>query len=224
MQSSRGGSYDFRELTRGIRIDCCAAMQTIRSLVAALAIATAAPAIADDDPPTTPPAAQEYPPPQGYPAPLSQLTQPSYVPQSVAMSGPEEIDEVEDRAPPPGYTVVHRKRKGLLIGGGVTLGVSYGISAIVAAVGEDINDSGRNEVASMWIPVAGPFLQIGHTDSATARVFLVGLGGAQVAGAVMLYYGLTTKRRVFVRNDLLGLAVVPIADRNTSGLALSGRF
>lgn len=187
-------------------------------LVAVLSVAFAAPAFADNEPPG-------MPPPQLYPAPLSQQTQTTYVPQSVAMSGPEEIDDVEDdRAPPPGYTPVQRKRKGLLIGGGVTLGVSYGISALTAAVGEDTSDGGKNSLAAMWIPVAGPFIQMAREDSATARVFLVGLGGAQVAGAVMLYYGLTTTRRVFVRNDLVGLSVVPFADRSGSGLALSGRF
>lgn len=192
------------------------------AIVAALLAAVATPAIADNDrPPEMPPP----PPPQMYPAPLSQQTQPTYVPQSVAMSGPEEIDDVDDeRAPPPGYTAVHRKRKGLLIGGGVTLGATYGVSALVAAVGSDTSDGGKNEVAAMWIPVAGPFVQMSRTDSATARVFLAGLGGAQVAGAIMLYYGLTSTRRVFVRNDLVGVTVVPFADRNSSGLALAGRF
>ena len=36
----------------------------------------------------------------------------------------------------------------------------------------------------MWIPVAGPFLTMGNTDSADARVFLGAMGVAQVAGAI----------------------------------------
>jgi hypothetical protein len=41
----------------------------------------------------------------------------------------------------------------------------------------------------------------------------------------MLYYGLTTKKRVFVRNDLVGsMMVSPMAGNGTSGLVLSGRF
>lgn len=161
-----------------------------------------------------------------YVAPLSQETQPSYVPQSVALSGPEEIDDFDEtRPPPPGYTPVLRKRKGLLVGGGVTLGVSYSICALTAAIGQDTSSNGGNEVAAMWIPVAGPFLQITETESATAKVFLVGLGGAQVAGAVMLYYGLTTQKRVFVRNDLVGtMTITPMAGNGVSGMVLSGRF
>lgn len=186
-------------------------------------------AFADDDEDDLPPPPPVMPagPPPVYQAPLAQTTQGTYVPQSVALSGPEEItDNTEGRAAPAGYTAVQRSRKGLLIGGGVTLGVSYGISAMTAAIGSDFAGSdGRNEVAALWIPVAGPFIQIADTDSATARVFLVGLGAAQVAGAVMLYYGLTTKKTVFVRNDLVGsLGVSPMAGEGNTGMVLSGRF
>jgi hypothetical protein len=180
---------------------------------------------ADDDDAPPPP-----PPPQSplpiYTAPLSQQTQTTYVPQSVALSGPDEITDVEEgRATPLGYTAVQRTRKGLLIGGGVTLGVSYGISALTASIGEDTKGSGQNEVAAMWIPLAGPFIEIGQTDSATARLFLAGLGAAQVAGAVMLYYGLTTTKRVFVRNDLVGnMTITPTAGNGSSGFALTGSF
>ena len=177
-------------------------------------------------PPGYPPPQPGYPPPPGYVAPLSQQTQPSYVPQSVALSGPERIVDLDDsRPPPPGYTPVLVTRKGPLIGGAVTFGVSYGISVLVAAAGEDTKGDGENEVAALWIPVAGPFLQIFDTESATAKVFLVGLGGAQLAGAMMLYTGLTTKRRIFVRNDLIGGATIaPMVGNGASGMMLTGRF
>jgi hypothetical protein len=176
--------------------------------------------------------ADDAPPPvrQGplpvYPAPLAQETQSTYVPQSVAMSGPEEISEWDSSRPVPlGYTPVERARKHLIVGGAVTLGVSYGLSAFVAAIGEDANHSGNNEVAALWIPVAGPWIQAGQTDSATGKFFLVGMGGAQVAGAIMLYYGVTSTQRVLVRNDLVGsLTVSPMAARGASGMVLSGRF
>lgn len=174
---------------------------------------------------------EELPPPQPavqpvYTAPLSQTTQTTYVPQSVAMSGPEEITDFDFERPVPlGYTMVKRPRKGMLIGGGVSFGVSYGISVLSAAIGEDISDNGQNEAAAMWIPVAGPFLQMTQTDSATLRVFLFGLGAAQTTGAILLYYGLTTKKRVLVRNDIVGsLMVTPTAGDGTAGMLLSGRF
>jgi len=174
---------------------------------------------------------EELPPPQPavqpvYTAPLSQTTQTTYVPQSVAMSGPEEITDFDYERPVPlGYTMVKRPRKGMLIGGSVSFGVSYGISVLSAAIGEDISDNGQNEAAAMWIPVAGPFLQMAQTDSATLRVFLFGLGAAQTTGAILLYYGLTTKKRVLVRNDIVGsLMVTPTAGDGTAGMLLSGRF
>jgi hypothetical protein len=186
-------------------------------------LATTARADDDDAPPPPPPPQSPLP---VYTAPLSQQTQTTYVPQSVALSGPEEITDVDEgRATPLGYTEVHRTRKGLLIGGGVTFGVSYGISLLSAAIGEDTKGGGKNDAAAMAIPVAGPFLEMGQTDSATLRLFLAGLGAAQVAGAVMLYYGLTTTKKVFVRNDLVGsMTITPMAGNGTSGMALVGHF
>ncbi len=164
-----------------------------------------------------------------YTAPLSQQTQTTYVPQSVALSGPDEIDDVEDgRRAPVGYTEVHRKRKGMLLGGAITLAASYSLSALIAATGQDDSsyNGGTNSEAAMWIPVAGPFIQIGQSNSATENVFLVGLGAAQVAGAVMLYLGATSTKRVFVRNDLVSnVAVTPMAGPNgATGLSLSGKW
>ena len=51
------------------------------------------------------------------------------------------------------------------------------------------------------------------------------MGATQVAGAIMLYYGMTTTQRVLVRNDLVGsLSVSPMVARGASGMVLSGRF
>jgi hypothetical protein len=180
-----------------------------------------------DDPEDPPPAANPYGPGQPvFVAPLSQQTQTTYVPQSVALSGPKEIAASDDTRPAPaGYTAVMRPRRHLIVGGAVTLGVSYSISAMVAAIGDDTSDGGRNEVGAMWIPVAGPFIQLADTNSSTARVFLAGLGGAQLAGAIMLYYGLTTQQRIFVRNDLVGsMTILPTSGNGVSGMALAGRF
>jgi hypothetical protein len=201
-----------------------AGMVSPRLLVIALPLVALlhAPVRADDDPPMP----QRQPLPV-YPAPLSQTTQSTYVPQSVAMSGPEVITDFDFSRPVPlGYTPVERPRKHLLVGGGVTFGVVYGLSAFVAAIGEDAARGERtNEVASLWIPVAGPFLQMGKTDSATGRLFFASVGVTQLAGAAMLYYGLTTRQRVLVRNDLVGsLTVAPLAGNGASGMALTGRF
>jgi hypothetical protein len=207
-------------------------MATIKHLlfsvlpVAALMFApTSARADDDDDMEEAPPPPQPAAVPV-YTAPLSQTTQTTYVPQSVAMSGPEEISDFDFERPVPlGYTVVKRTRKGLLIGGAAAFGASYGISILTAAIGEDVSSDGHNEVAALWIPVAGPFLQMANTDSATLRLFLAGLGAAQTTGAILLYYGLTTKKRVLVRNDIVGsMTFTPMAGDGTAGMLLSGQF
>lgn len=202
-----------------------AGMVSPRLLVIALPLVALlhTPARADDDPPIP----QRQPLPV-YPAPLSQTTQSTYVPQSVAMSGPEEITDFDFSRPVPlGYTPILRTRKHLIVGGAVTFGVVYGLSALVAAAGDDSTrgTDRTNDAAPLWIPVAGPFLEMGHTDLATGKLFFAGVGVAQLAGALMLYYGLTTKEHVLVRNDLVGgLTVTPIASHGASGMALTGRF
>ena len=107
-----------------------------------LAVSTTAYADDDDDQP--PPPMMPGPAPI-YEAPLAQTTQGTYVPQSVALSGPEEItDYTEGRRAPAGYTPVKRTRKGLLIGGGATLGASYGLSVLIAAAGDDFSSGNES--------------------------------------------------------------------------------
>ncbi len=153
---------------------------------------------------------------------MAQQTQPSYVPQSVALSGPKEIRDYSEGDPvPPGYTPVERTRKGLVIGGAVTFGVLYLISALVAAAGEDTKGSGDNEAAALWVPAVGPFIQMFNTDSAVANVFLAIDGIAQSAGVAMFVIGLTSPRTVLVRNDLVGKAKSPgLAASASSGPTL----
>lgn len=140
-------------------------------------------------------------------------------------SGPDEITEFDDSAPVPyGYTKVTRTRKGLIIGGSVTFGVSYGLSTFVAAIGEDLRANGETstDVSALFIPIAGPFVQTARAESATAKLYLLHLGVAQVAGAIMLYYGLTSSKTVLVRNDQLSIA--PMVGNGTSGMMVTGRF
>jgi hypothetical protein len=179
-----------------------------------------------DDPQDAPPPPRRYhaPPPQPvYLAPLSQRTQTTYVPQSVALSGPAQLAALDDsRRPPAGYTPVLRKRTGLMIGGGVALGAAYLYSTLLAAGYED---SGRNQSGAAWVPLVGPLAQISQTGSAFDKVCLLGLGGAQVVGAILLYTGLTTEKRVFVRNDLVDrVSVAPMLGQGSSGMAVSGSF
>jgi hypothetical protein len=180
--------------------------------------------------PQPPPQPGTYPAPGPYYGPPPGGYYPGYGPPPQD-SRPEEIDAEEGTRAPAGYTAVQRKRKGLIIGGAVTFGVSWTISMMAAAVGDDEarTDGGDNELAALWIPVAGPFIQMANSDSSTARFFLFGLGGSQVAGAIMLYLGVTSKTTVYVRNDLVGsLHFAPMTptenNHYATGMVVGGRF
>ncbi len=165
--------------------------------------------------------------PQGYPPP-----QPSsgvYVQAQVRYAPPmeeppEEMNYVEGQPIPYGYTRVEKARKGLVIAGAVTFGVVYGFSAAFGAIGEDLRNANetRTNTSSMWIPIAGPFLQMKDTSTSTGKLFFFNVGLAQTAGALMLVYGLTSPRTLLVRNDQL--SVVPMLSKDASGMMVSGRF
>jgi hypothetical protein len=203
-------------------------------LAATIFLAAASPAHAQEAPPP-PPAAPAAPatagaqPASGYATPLYQQVQPSYVPQSVAMSGPRLISDWEEGQPiPPGYHPDTRIRKGLVIAGGVIFGTMYFFSALAAAVGSDSAGPGQgNPEAALWIPGVGPFIQMTSTSSATGNVFLALDGLCQAGGLAMAIYGLAAPKTVLVRNDLGGLHLTPMPmtfGRNGEGLGVVGTF
>jgi hypothetical protein len=187
----------------------------------------------DEAPPATSsaPASTPAPAEHEYTAPLYQRTQPSYVPQSVALSGPHQLNDWNEGEPiPPGYHPVERTRRGLIIGGAVTFGSLYLISLFAAAAGADSTDPGeKNQEAALWIPVAGPFIQMANTSTATGNLFLAIDGIAQTAGVGMFIAGLAWPSKVLIRNDLAGknklnLSFTPVISKSMSGWGLTGTF
>jgi hypothetical protein len=193
-----------------------------------------------DQPPPPPPVPNSARASNGeYVAPLQQQTQTTYVPQSVALSGPTMIKDWEPGNPiPQGYHPETRTRTGLIVAGAVTFGTLYLISALVAAAGADsssrvtysngqyVKTSGENPVGALWVPVVGPFIQMGHEgNSSVGNVVLVVDGLGQVAGATMLAFGLFSPRHVLVRNDLGTVRVSPVGlGGGKVGWGLTGTF
>jgi hypothetical protein len=174
--------------------------------------------------PPPPPPASAVAPNGEYVAPLSQTTQPTYVPQSVALSGPRMIRDWQEGMPiPHGYHQETRARRGLVIAGSIVFGVTYIYTSLIAAAGEE--SSGQNELGSLWVPVLGPFMQMAETDSPLGNYVLLLDGLAQAAGVTMLVAGLVYPRHVLVRNDLASMTVVPMKiGMEGSGLGVVGRF
>jgi hypothetical protein len=77
----------------------------------------------------------------------------------------------------------------------------------------------------LFVPVAGPFLQMTRTDSSSGNVTLAIDGIAQAAGATMLIVGITSPKTVLVRNDLGQVRVLPMRmGQDGGGLGLVGTF
>jgi hypothetical protein len=187
-------------------------------------------ALAQDPPP---PPTPDPPPPQSavapngeFVAPLRQNTQETYVPQSVALSGPSVIKDWEDGEPiPSGYHRRARQRTGLIVAGSVTLGSLWFISAVIAATSVDsCRYGGCQSAGFLFAPVIGPFIEMGRTGkgSATGELMLAVDGLGQTAGAAMLIGGMSSSKIVLVRNDLASeppkLAVQPYFTGRSAGL------
>lgn len=171
----------------------------------------------------------------GYTAPIYQETQPSYVPQSVAMSGPRVIRDWNEGEPiPPGYHESTRIRKGLVIGGAVTFGVMYLFTAFGATIADGAC-AGTCSVGSLFVPVVGPFIYMGTKGNTALDNFWLGFDGVvQAGGLAMFIIGLAAPSTVLVRNDLgttatpkapkLALTPVPLISPTAQGLGLLGTF
>jgi hypothetical protein len=151
-------------------------------------------------------------------------------PKMIVVSDPRVIKDWQEGEPiPAGYHPVERLRKGAIVAGAVTFGVLYIISALVAAIGTDTANATHtnNDVAGLFVPVAGPFITMTQSSSATADVFLVLDGAAQATGAILFVYGLTSPQTVLVRDAKYSPPLLPrpmILGRNGAGLGLVGSF
>jgi hypothetical protein len=186
-------------------------------------------------PPGYPPG---YGPGPGYTTPIYQQTQPSYIPQSVAFSGPRVITDWSEGEPiPPGYHESTRIRKGLVIGGAVLFGTTYLFSAFAATLGaateSDCYGTGcgstGNPLTALFIPAVGPFIQMAHSGNGAVGNFWLALDGiAQVGGITMFAVGFAAPKTVLVRNDLgsngIHLQLAPIVAPGRQGMGLIGTF
>lgn len=141
--------------------------------------------------------------------------------------------EYEEGQPvPPGYHPETRVRKGMIIGGAVTFGALYLISALTAATVHDTCDavgssSCSNSLTPLYIPAVGPFVAIGtsHADALGSFALVVD-GVAQTGGLALAIAGFVATQSLLVRNDV-GKATItpmPIVSRNMMGLGFVGHL
>lgn len=175
-----------------------------------------------------PPPGYGQPPPGAYYAPA-----PGYAPNpgyATTPMGPRYLDYEEGDAIPPGYRTGTRVRKGLVVGGAVTLGVSYLLTIFVAGIGQlanDVGSTGSRDYGPLLIPVVGPFIGIATTHASNGGAFgLAFLGVAQTAGLGMLIGGIAAPKTVLIRNEAgsVKLQVVPQLGMGSTGLGVVGTF
>jgi hypothetical protein len=233
------------------------ALTTVVALLSATAVAQEAPPPAQppaEQPPAQPPAqrapaqqppAQQPPaeqPPPGYAPPPGYGQQQGYPPNynygyPPGQYGPAEMDYEEGEPIPEGYYVDTKIRKGMVIGGAVTLGALWILSVLAGAIavsieeaeevdGFDDDDISTSDAAMLMIPVAGPFISIwSYNASAAGAVPLIFDGVGQSAGLVLLIVGLTAQEKVLKRSYAGGtLTPAPIVSKDHMGVGLTGTF
>jgi hypothetical protein len=147
-----------------------------------------------------------------------------------------ELAYSEGEPVPLGYRVVQEPRWGLVTGGWILTGVTWGLSAMVALSADFKNSSGY-----LLAPFVGPWLLMGRRDyghcsrSSTARedlrctadVFVVmGLitdGILQAGGGALLLSGYFAQRKILVRSDV-ALTIRPRVTNTGYELTAIGTF
>jgi hypothetical protein len=140
--------------------------------------------------------------------------------------------------PPPRQVTGYKMapRIGLIVGGSVMLGSMWIITAIAGGISTAIdttlscsgsNCSGSTSYWPLFIPVAGPFIQMGYINDtgASRNLAMFGLafdGLVQVGGLTMIVLGATLKQRVplYAKN----WQVAPMFTSSGSGIAFTTRF
>ena len=117
------------------------------------------------------PAPAPAPDPKPVPAPAPQRDLPAYEPPPGTASKdprPPVLPYYEGMPVPPGYQVVHRPATGLMAGGLIGMGASYGAALIVGATQGFDNATG-------WLamPLAGPWLAIAEREYEQCRTATV---------------------------------------------------
>lgn len=172
-----------------------------------------------------------YGPPPGYAPPPGYTAPPGYAPPKQD-PGPRVLPHEEGEPVPPGYHLDTRIRKGLVIGGAVTFGVMYLITAFTGALLDSADElaGNTNMFVPLYVPAVGPFIAIGTTGATAGGAFMLALDGVvQCGGLAMGIAGIAAPQSIIVRNDAdvskPSFKVTPMAvGQGGMGLGIVGRM
>ncbi|MFO0760973.1 MAG: hypothetical protein U0359_31135 [Byssovorax sp.] len=188
-----------------------------------------------------PPTYQAQPPPgyYGQPQPAPYYGQPAsttgyYAPPGsygTVGVGPKYLDWEEGDPIQPGYHPTTRIRRGLVIGGAVTFGTTYLLSAFSAAIlveGSNTTNNNGSMYGPLFVPVLGPFITIGTAHASGGGTFVLVLDGlSQTGGLAMFIAGLVAPKTALVRNDMAKAKIAPVPmsfGPSSAGLGAVGTF
>lgn len=123
--------------------------------------------------------------------------------------------------------MVHRKWTGLVVGGAITFGLSWGLASLVG-FSKPSSDCTENcdSRSAFFIPVAGPAVWAAGHPHANGAAISYSWSLIEAGGLAMLVVGLVghdvPQRRVSERG--LTLHVVPMLARDSRGVALTARW
>jgi hypothetical protein len=173
--------------------------------IAFIANAAVRPAVALGANDAPPPSAGAYapaptapappPPPAGNPPPYPPAPYGTYPPGYAPVPQYPGYPTYPPGYPPMQLTQVHRARRGLVTGGAITFGVSWGLAATISLLLNDSSCTGscRDSASYLWIPIAGPLVVAARDDSSDGDSIFVLWSAAQAAGAAMLIVGLCSR-------------------------------
>lgn len=178
--------------------------RTFVALAASLSLVAASSAAGAEDAPSPLPSHDpRYPAPYPYPYPYPYPPPPYGYRLPSAEPLPDVIAYEEGKPIPPEYTRIQRSRRKLVIAGSVLFATAYSISLMGATTAVL---SGDDRFATMYIPVAGPFITVGvardDLPSGLRTVFLLD-GLTQIAGAALLVTGIAWKEDFLQRTDTI---------------------
>jgi hypothetical protein len=206
------------------------------------ALAAAAPAAPEAGPPpaaaapapapVAPPAPAGTPAPAPYPQPYyGQYPPPGYqpYPQQPYQQYPQQYQPYPQ--PPRQLVTEHRPRRGLVIGGAVLFGVTWGLAASISLLATDgslcSTANCRDMMEVLWIPIAGPALAGARDSGSDGTATWILWSVAELAGVTMFVIGVighdvTTYKLAGRGGPTLQLS--PLLARDTSGMALTARW
>jgi hypothetical protein len=179
-------------------------------------------------PPAYPPPAQQ--PPPGYPPPG--YPPPGYPPPAYQYAPPAPYYPPQPSGPPP---MVHRPRRGFLVGGLVTFGVTWGLALLISSVAQGDNsgsgcssDSCRATARYFWIPVVGPVAAEASAPGGGENFTFATLWSlAEAAGVVMTIVGIIghdVPDYSYSGRRRAKLELIPTLSPDSHGMALRARF